>query len=45
MPGEVYLLLNSMSLGHHGVKVVTFGNAVEHQLLDLRLQVCIGALQ
>ena len=39
-----YLLLNSMSLGHHGIKVMTFGNAVNHQLLDLHLQVCVGSL-
>lgn len=42
---SLYLLLNSVSLGHHGVEVVTFGNTVEHQLLDLHLQVGIGALQ
>lgn len=42
---HAYLLLNSMSLGHHGIKVMTFGNAVYHQLLDLHLKVSIGALQ
>lgn len=34
-----------MGLGHHGVEVVTFGNALDHQLLDLGLQVGVGALQ
>ena len=42
---RAYLLLNSMSLSHHGIEVVTFGNAVEHELLDPHLQVCVGALQ
>lgn len=41
----VYLLLNSVSLSHHGVEIVTFGNAVDHQLPDLHLQVCVGAFQ
>lgn len=44
-PSHTHLLLNSMGLGHHGIEVMAFGNAVEHQLLDLHLQVCIGALQ
>lgn len=42
---HVYLLLNSVSLSHHGVEVVTFRNAVDHQLLNLHLQVSVGALQ
>lgn len=45
MPLHAHLLLNGMSLGHHGVKVMTFGDAVEHQLLNLHLQVGVGALQ
>lgn len=40
-----YLLFNSMSLGHHGIKVMTFGNTIKHHLLDPGLQVCIGAFQ
>lgn len=42
---RVYLVLNSVSLSHHGVEIVTFGNAVDHQLPDLHLQVCVGAFQ
>lgn len=44
-PLLVYLLLNSMRLGHHGVMVVTFGNTFQHQVLDLLLQVRVGELQ
>lgn len=40
-----HLLLHSVSLSHHGIQVVTFGNAVKHQLLNFHLQVGIGALQ
>lgn len=43
--GWRYLLLHGVSLGHHGVEVVTFGDALGHLLLDLQLQVGVGALQ
>lgn len=42
---HAYLFLNGMSLDHHGIMVMTFGNAVDHNQLDLVLQVCVGALQ
>lgn len=44
-PARRYLLLHRVSLRHHGVQVVTFGDARDHLLLDLQLQVSVGALQ
>lgn len=40
-----YLLFHSMSMRHHGIQVMTFGNPLYHHLLDPHLQVGVGSLQ
>jgi len=43
--GTSDLLLHGVGLGHHGVQVVTLGDAIDHELFDLQLQVAVGVLQ